>query len=41
MGPLNDFLDVGVRFSHSMPVKAISPSFEVLNRDPRPVGPEL
>lgn len=32
---------VGVRFNHSMPVIAASPSFDLLARDPRPVGPEL
>ncbi|KND88467.1 hypothetical protein TOPH_06851 [Tolypocladium ophioglossoides CBS 100239] len=41
MGPLQDFQGVGVRFNHSMPVKVITPSFNLLRRDPRPVGPEL
>lgn len=47
MGPMQgfqsfcDFQGVGVQFNHSMPVKAITPSFHLLRRDPRPIGPEL
>jgi hypothetical protein len=47
MGPLqgfqgfNELHGVGVRFNHSLPVKAITPSFNLLRQDPRPVGPEL
>ncbi|KXX81283.1 hypothetical protein MMYC01_201943 [Madurella mycetomatis] len=41
VGPLQDFRGVGVRFNHSMPVKAAIPSFDLLGRDPRPIGPEL
>ncbi|KAF2176952.1 hypothetical protein K469DRAFT_721140 [Zopfia rhizophila CBS 207.26] len=41
MGPLSDFRSAGVRFNHSMPIKAIKPSFNLLRHDPRPVGPEL
>jgi hypothetical protein len=36
MGPREDFEGVGVRFNHSMPIKAITPSFDLLSRDPRP-----
>lgn len=32
---------VGARFNHSMPIIPASPSFRLLARDPRPVGPEL
>jgi hypothetical protein len=31
----------GVRFNHSMPIKPSTPSFDLLPRDPRAVGPEL
>ena len=41
MGLLQGFQGVGVQFNHSMPVKAITPSFNLLRYDPRPVGPEL
>lgn len=47
LGPINDFhafLDmngVGVKFNHAMPVKSTTPSFDLLERDPRAVGPEL
>ncbi|KAF2231270.1 hypothetical protein EV356DRAFT_507228 [Viridothelium virens] len=41
MGPGVGFYSFGVRFNHSMPIKAITPSFDLLRRDPRPVGPEL
>lgn len=33
--------DAGVRFNHSMPIKSASPRFNLVGRDPRPVGPEL
>ncbi|KAH8600658.1 hypothetical protein B0O99DRAFT_667896 [Bisporella sp. PMI_857] len=41
MGLLQGFQGVGFQFNHSIPVKAANPSFNLLNRDPRPVGPEL
>ena len=47
MGPMDgfhtimDFDGVGVRFNHAMPVKPTTPSFDLLGRDPRAVGPEL
>ena len=37
----NGIPSFGVRFNHSMPIKAMTPSFDLLSRDPRPVGPEL
>ncbi|KAI9658414.1 MAG: hypothetical protein M1821_002547 [Bathelium mastoideum] len=37
----NNFPGVGIRFNHPMPVKAIIPSFDLLQNDPRPMGPEL
>lgn len=39
--PHDGFPGDRVRFNHSMPVKATTPSFELLERDPREVGPEL
>lgn len=39
--PLEGFPGDRVRFNHSMPVKGIPPSFDILGPDPRPVGPEL
>ncbi|KAK9792854.1 putative 2EXR domain-containing protein [Seiridium cardinale] len=41
MGPVEDFVGVGVRFNHSLPIKPITPSFDLLKHDPRPVGPDL
>jgi hypothetical protein len=41
IGLLDGFPSVGVQFNHSMPVKSTRPSFDLLERDPRPVGPEL
>lgn len=40
-GLLHGFQGIGVQFSHSMPIKSNKPSFNLLSRDPRPVGPEL
>lgn len=31
----------GVHFNHSMPIRGASPRFDLVGRDPRPVGPEL
>lgn len=41
IGFLSDFPSAGVRFNHSMPVKAAKPPFDLSRNDPRPVGPEL
>ncbi|KAI1857165.1 hypothetical protein JX265_011366 [Neoarthrinium moseri] len=41
MGPLEDFHGVGVQFNHSMPIKAITPSFDLLRHDPRSVESDL
>jgi hypothetical protein len=41
IGLLDGFRGVGVQFNHSIPVKSLRPSFNLLRRDPRPVGPEL
>lgn len=41
LGPMQDFRDAGIRFNHSMPVKAAVPYFELLTRDPRPVELDL
>ncbi|KAI9713533.1 MAG: hypothetical protein M1820_000915 [Bogoriella megaspora] len=41
MGPIQDWQRIGVRFNHSMPIQAITPSFDLLGHDPRQVGPEL
>lgn len=41
MGPLDNFQGVGVRFNHSMPIKAITPTFSFLRPDPRAIGPDL
>ena len=40
LGPLDNFQGVGVRFNHSMPVKASTPTFH-LERDQRAIGPDL
>ncbi|OAQ85238.1 hypothetical protein VFPFJ_07627 [Purpureocillium lilacinum] len=46
-GPMDDlqgFSDVngvGVRFNHSMPIKPLNVAFDLLDKDPRPIGPEL
>jgi hypothetical protein len=41
LGPLDNFQGVGVRFNHSMPIKAITPAFNFLRQDPRAIGPDL
>ncbi|KAH8645885.1 hypothetical protein BGZ60DRAFT_555034 [Tricladium varicosporioides] len=41
LGPLNNFQDAGVRFNHSMPIKPIKPTFNLLKQDPRAIGPDL
>jgi hypothetical protein len=41
IGPLDNFQGVGVRFNHSMPIKAITPTFNFLRPDPRAIGPDL
>jgi len=40
LGPLENFQGAGVRFNHSMPVKASTPTFK-LGQDPRAIGPDL
>lgn len=40
LGPLDNFQGVGVRFSHSMPVKAMAPRFN-LRTNPRAIEPGL
>ncbi|PKS08155.1 hypothetical protein jhhlp_005431 [Lomentospora prolificans] len=41
--PYHGFDDdkIGVRFNHSMPIMGHTPRFELVKRDPRPIGPEL
>jgi hypothetical protein len=36
-----DYPNVGVRFNHSMPLRSITPIFELLAKDPRPIGFDL
>jgi hypothetical protein len=41
LGPLDNFEGAGVRFNHSMPLKASTPTFKLLRRDPRAVELDL
>lgn len=36
-----DMNGVGIRFNHAMPIRPLNVAFDLLDKDPRPIGPEL